>query len=260
MAVNTTNQTTVQLVRNATLKIKYATKTFLLDPMLAAKGELPSFAGISPNPTVVLPIPIDTLIDDVDCVLISHTHPDHFDAVAATTLNPEIPFIIQPADTDFFSQQPFKNVTVLNDTIELDGIAIHRTSGKHGQGKVLEKMGTVSGFVLQATGYPTLYIVGDSIWNDEVRQSCVAFDPDYIVVNSGGAILPPFAEDGPIIMDEKQVIELMEVATKAKVIAVHMEALDHCKVTRRSLRAKANENSTVSERLLIPDDGEIITL
>lgn len=251
---------TVQLFRNATLKINYAGKTFLLDPMFSDKGALPSFAGISQNPTVGLPFAIDTLLQNIDYIVVSHTHPDHFDTVAATTLAPYIPVLIQPADTDFFKEQPFENVKAISDKIRIDNITIHRTSGKHGKGKVLEKMGTISGFVFQATGYPTLYIVGDSIWNEQIRQNCIEFNPDYIVVNSGGAVLPPFAEDGPIIMDEEQVIALMEVASEAKVIAVHMEALDHCQVTRTSLRAKANEKNVTPDRLLIPNDGEIIRL
>lgn len=251
---------TVQLFRNATLKINYAGKTFLLDPMFSDKGMLPSFAGISQNPTVGLPFAVATLLQDIDYVLVSHTHPDHFDTVAAAMLGPDIPVLIQPDDIAFFKEQPFKNVKTITDKVVIDDVTIYRTSGKHGKGKVLEKMGTISGFVFQATGYPTLYIVGDSIWNEEIRQNCIAFNPDYIVVNSGGAILPPFAEDGPIIMDEEQVIALMEEASEAKVIAVHMEALDHCRVTRNSLRAKANEKNITPDRLLIPNDGETIRL
>lgn len=45
----------IQLIRNATLHITYAGHIFLIDPYLAAKHTMPSFAGISPNPLVDLP-------------------------------------------------------------------------------------------------------------------------------------------------------------------------------------------------------------
>ena len=35
----------VTQIRNATLKLNYGGKTFLIDPMLSKKGELPSFTS-----------------------------------------------------------------------------------------------------------------------------------------------------------------------------------------------------------------------
>jgi hypothetical protein len=37
--------------------------------------------------------------------------------------------------------------------------------------EILAQMGEVSGFVLQAENEPTLYIVGDSIWVEEVENA-----------------------------------------------------------------------------------------
>ena len=42
----------IQLIRNATMKITYAGRTILSDPMLAPKGDFKSFAGIARNPTI----------------------------------------------------------------------------------------------------------------------------------------------------------------------------------------------------------------
>ena len=41
---------TVQLVRNATLKIRYAGHTMLIDPVLADKGTLISALGVNKTP------------------------------------------------------------------------------------------------------------------------------------------------------------------------------------------------------------------
>ncbi|MEM7643627.1 MAG: MBL fold metallo-hydrolase [Pseudomonadota bacterium] len=70
-------------MRNATARLTYGGKTFLLDPTLSAKGALPSFAGIAPNPTAELPIPAEEIVNGIDIVIISHLHGDHFDGAAA---------------------------------------------------------------------------------------------------------------------------------------------------------------------------------
>ena len=64
------------------------------------------------------------------------------------------------------------------------------------------------------------------------------FNPDYIVVNSGGAIFPEFSKtDGPIIPDENEVMQILdELPSHIKLIAVHMDAIDHCQTTRAILR------------------------
>jgi hypothetical protein len=47
--------------------------------------------------------------------------------------------------------------------------------------EILAQMGEVSGFVLQAENEPTLYIVGDSIWVEEVENAITTFKPEIIV-------------------------------------------------------------------------------
>jgi L-ascorbate metabolism protein UlaG (beta-lactamase superfamily) len=120
-------------------------------------------------------------------------------------------------------------------------------------------MGTVSGFVLKAENQPTIYIVGDSVWIDEVEEAIQQFKPDYIVTNSGGAEMPGF-EGTPIMLNEEQTVTLVEASGNAKVIATHMGALDHCRTTRTSLRRTADEAKIASDKLLIPQDGERIKL
>lgn len=46
---------TVQLVRNATLKIRYAGHTMLIDPVLADKGTLISALGVNKTPGYTSP-------------------------------------------------------------------------------------------------------------------------------------------------------------------------------------------------------------
>lgn len=116
-------------------------------------------------------------------------------------------------------------------------------------------MGHVSGFVLQAAGEPTVYWAGDTVWCELVQQNIREFSPDIIITHSCGAAFP---EQEPIIMDCRQTLALAQAAPHAVVVAVHMEALDHCRVSRKMLRRKADQSSIDRSRLLIPEDGEIL--
>ena len=250
---------TVQLVRNATLVIDYAGKKILVDPMLSPKGAIDSWAGIQKNPTVELTIPVEEIVKDIDLVIVTHTHEDHFDKPASSTLKKSVELIMQPGDKEFFKKEGFINATVVEGQKVWNGITINRVEGKHGSGKVLEMMGKTSGFVLQAKNQPTVYIVGDTIWNEDIKKDIEKFKPDYIIVNSGGALMKDFS-DTPIIMNEVQTMALIAASGKAKVIAVHMDALDHCFTTRAILKKKASELKIGQDKLIIPEDGEKLIL
>lgn len=257
--IKSSSKASVQLVRNATLVIDYAGKKILVDPMLSPKGAFQSFAGIEKNPTIDLKMPISEITGGVDLVIVTHSHVDHFDAAASNALDKSVHLINQPADKDFFNKEGFTKAAVLDQQMEWNGISIHRVDGEHGSGKVLEMMGKTSGFVLMAKNQPTIYIVGDAIWTENINKNIKKFKPDYIVVNSGGAFIPGF-EKTPILMDDEATMALVAQSGKAKVIAVHMDALDHCRTTRTKLSEKAAEMNIGKEKLLIPQDGDVIKL
>ena len=253
------NKPQVQLIRNATLVIEYSGKKILVDPMLSPKGAIESWAGIQTNPTVELKVPIKDIVKSLDLVLVTHTHDDHFDKVASKTLDKSIALIHQPADKAFFEKERFTNATALQSSMLWNGINIHRIEAEHGSGEVLKLMGKTSGFVLEAKNQPTIYIVGDAIWTDAIKENIRKFNPDYIIVNSGGAAIKGY-ENTPIIMDEAQTMGLIAESGNAKVIAVHMDALDHCRTTRKSLSQKAAELNIGKDKLIIPQDGAVISL
>ncbi len=113
-------------------------------------------------------------------------------------------------------------------------------------------MGNVSGFVLRSDSNPTLYIAGDTIWCQEVHEALDRYHPSITVVNSGSA---QFLEGGPITMNAEDVVTVCHEAPDTQVIAVHMEAVNHCLLTRDSLREKIT-NAGLLDRVLIPADGQ----
>lgn len=83
MTATTLNaQNTVRLIRNATLKIQYSGKTILLDPLLGEKGSSVSALKVNKNPRVHLSMPVTEILENLDCVLLTHAHIDHYDDAA----------------------------------------------------------------------------------------------------------------------------------------------------------------------------------
>ena len=256
-------QNDVRLIRNATLKIQYAGKTILLDPMLGEKGTEMSALGVNLNPRVHLTMPVSEVLKGVDFVLLTHAHIDHYDPAARRLISKNMPWYVQPADYDSVAvKDHFRNTTVIKENVNVGGITIIRIAGNHGRGKLGEMMGASSGYVLKADGQPTLYVMGDCVWNEVTQKAVKEHQPEYIVVNSGGAILPPMSKtDGPIIPNEAETMQIIDdCPVNTRFIAVHMDAIDHCQTTRAILRNEARHHGTDMSRLIIPEDGESITL
>ncbi len=246
------------LIRNATLRLEYAGQLILVDPYLAAAKTLPAYAGKSENPLVDLPIPAEMVVEGAAAVLVSHTHTDHFDPVAQELLPKNLPLFCQPADAAFIAGKGFARVFPIATELSWRGIHIRRTDGRHGSSdSVLADMGTVSGFVLRAAGEPTLYLAGDTVWTDAVAAEIDRTCPDVIVTHSGGAV---WGDGEFIVMDAAQTVAVAEYAPHSKIIAVHLEALDHCTVSRKQLKKAAKKAGIGRKLLIIPADGETVKI
>ncbi len=249
----------VRLIRHATCVIHYGARVLLVDPMLGDPGVMPPIArspNPRPNPLVPLPMPAARALDGIEAFLVTHTHSDHWDAAATKLVPKDAALLIQPPDTVKFTDWGYAAAQPVADAVSWKGVTISRTGGQHGRGAVGERLAPVSGFVLSASGQPTLYIAGDTVWCPEVAAAIDAHTPDIIIVNAGAA---QFLEGGVITMDVDDVAQVCRAAPKARVIAVHMEAINHCVLTRSALRAGL-ERAGVKTPVLIPADGEELRL
>ncbi len=247
----------LQLLRNATLKLDYAGLTILIDPDFGPKHSRPSFTGRSPNPMTELPITTNEILDGVELVLVSHLHADHFDKVAQDLVPKHLPLICQPGDEEKIRSFGFRDVTPFTDELVVNGILLTRREGNHGSGPVLEEMGQVMGFTIEADGDPSIYWAGDTILYPPVRETIETMQPDIVITHSCGAKW----DDILIVMDAEQTVEVCRIAPeKTKIIATHMEALDHATVTRKDLQTYANALKIDKHKLIIPDDGETLHL
>jgi L-ascorbate metabolism protein UlaG (beta-lactamase superfamily) len=247
----------IQLLRHATIVISTDEARLLLDPMLGPAGEMPAIPDTpNPhrNPLVPLPVALDQLVSSVDAAIVTHIHRDHFDPVAGEALPKQLPLLVQPDDEAPIRAMGFTEVLPVETSRAWRGIEIVRTAGQHGHGEMAERMAPVSGYVLRAPGEPSLYVAGDTVWCDEVWQALDSFEPEVIVLNAGAA---QFLTGGPITMTAEDVAQVCNSAPQATVIAVHMEAINHCLLTRTGLRNSLAEQG-LAERVLIPADGAVL--
>jgi L-ascorbate metabolism protein UlaG (beta-lactamase superfamily) len=247
----------LRLIRHATLVVHFAGKTLLVDPLLADAATLPPVnrtPNPRPNPLVPLPAPAASILSGIDAVLVTHTHSDHWDAAAAKLVPPSSLLFVQPDDSEKLRGQGFEQLRAIETATTWETIRITRCGGEHGRGEVGRRMAPVSGFVLEAPGWPTLYIAGDTVWCPEVARVIEAHRPAAIVVNAGAA---QFLEGGPITMDAEDVLKTRDAAPAATIVAVHMEAINHCVLTRADLE-RAVGASRSRPRVVIPKDGETV--
>jgi L-ascorbate metabolism protein UlaG (beta-lactamase superfamily) len=233
------------LVRHATLLLDFEGRRVLVDPMLDEAGARPPVEN-SPNPRrnplVPLPLPPEELVGELDAVVVTHLHSDHFDDAAARLVPRNVPVFCQPGDESSLAALGLLARPVV-ERLDWDGLAVSRTGGRHGTGETAELLGPVSGFVLGE-----LYIAGDTIWCAEVEEAIAAHRPRVAVVNGGGA---RFLEGEPIVMTTDDVREV--AARVPAVVVVHLEAINHCLETRADVRAALPQ-------ALVPEDGETLEL
>ena len=265
VATSANAEISYQHIRNATAKIEIAGSTFLVDPYLAPKGSYAGFEGTinsqKRNPLIEMAEPVEKVLQGVDAVIVTHTHADHWDEYAQKVLPKTLPIFVQNAgDARIIRSQGFKDVRVVGKNTEFNKVKLSKTGGQHGTDQMYaipqlaELAGEAMGVVMQADGEKTLYIVGDTIWNEEVDFALNRYKPEVIVMNTGYAQLQGFS-DG-IIMGKADVAKARQVAPQADIITVHMDAVNHAAVTSDEMRKFVKENKL--SKVAVPKESEVL--
>lgn len=253
----------VQLIRNATIVVEYAGNKILVDPMFAKKGALAR--GPMPakdwnwkrNPNNELPLPIEDIIKDIDFMVLTHLHFDHWDKAAADALPKNLKIFVQDEnDKKAIKNSGFTDVEILTENSTFGDIQLSRTKAQHGNGFILKLAGLVAGIVLRHPSEKTLYIAADTIWYEEVGKTIAKFEPEVIVVNGGDN---RFIIGNQLVMGKEDIYKTHQAAPKADIIVVHMEGVYHNTLSRKELRQFVDQKS-IGKSIIIPEDGEKVSL
>lgn len=250
-------------LRNATVVVEFDRYVLLVDPMFSPKGAIPALRYVGRrwrrNPLVDLPDNSAEILRRVTHCLITHCqkgHFDHLDRLAVKWLrNRQIPVICMDGDAFYLSRkglnvQPLKERRIKQPFL---GGTILPIPCVHGRGVVGRLMAHGYGYLIERRRQPSLYIAGDTIFTSEVEHCLRTFQPDISILPAGGAY---FDMGGEIIMGAADMVTASRIST-GKVIANHLEALDHCPVTRKQL-GELRQQEALEETLLIPADGETL--
>lgn len=255
-----------QQIRGATSIITFDGAKFLLDPFFAPKGTcppVPSPYNTLSNPLVDLPLPVKEIID-VDAVIVTHMHHfDHFDTAAAEAIPKNMPVFVQSdKENEDMRKLGFTVVTTLvEEGVKFRDITIYRIEALHGSGVTADYYYKMRGFpseacgvVLSAPGEKVFYAAGDTVWFDGVRKALEKFKPDVIALNAANA---QFYDGTPILMGVDGLMEVAKSLPSARLIATHLDAVNHARTGRKEIAEFAHKNC-LETRLSIPNDGEMI--
>lgn len=233
----------------------------LVDPMLGRRGTAAApftLIRFKPkrNPILDLPDNAMDIVNKTTHCLITHLHPDHLDQAAEVFLKSNnTPVTCSARDEKELKKRGLNVVQTIDYWKQSNflGGTIEGIPAKHGYGFVSKPMGNVMGFYLELPDQPSLYLSSDTIYTSEVEKVLTEYKPDIGVVACGTAQLDLFK---PLLMTMEDIIKFVR-NSPAKVIANHLEAVNHCPTTREQLRAELTKNELI-DKVYIPKDGHVI--
>jgi L-ascorbate metabolism protein UlaG (beta-lactamase superfamily) len=254
----------MHFLRNATFLLHAGPHQILVDPMLGPPASLMSLTfvrGPQRNPLVPLPgsAELGQLAAASACVLTHcrYGHADHLDRPGIRLLaKHQIPVYAQARDQTYLQRRGLRVAPVHAGVRQpFLGGTLLPVPAQHGYDWLHWLMGPGLGYLIELPGEPSVYICGDTILTPAVAATITQHRPDVVIVPAGGARLDI---GRPILMTPDDVIRCIALAPD-RVVALHLEALNHCPTTRATIRQRA-EQAGLLHKVMIPEDGAVLQL
>ena len=251
-------------IRNATMILTFGEQHILVDPMLAPRGSLPSYRWLvkhrRKNPLVNMPGGISKQLKTVTCALVTHCqrgHVDHLDSFGINFLRERgLPVYCSMRDEAYLRKKGLHTIPLETGSEHpfLNVLTITPVPCRHGYGWITSLMENGVGYVIRYSVGPAVYIMGDTVLTPEARHAIEHYRPDWLILPAGGARLDV---GRPLLMTLEEIAQTVEMAP-GWVMLNHLEALDHCPVTRDELRQYLTKKGLM-DRVVIPADGDILS-
>ncbi len=255
-------------VGNATMVLRYGDLTLLTDPNFLHQGQRAYLGhGLTSKRLTEPALRVEDL-PDLDAVLLSHLHGDHWDRVAQRGLDHDVPIVTTPHASKRLQSRGFPRATGLrtwgSQTLTRNRTMLRITAmpGRHGPVLAQRLLPPVMGSMLEfgpldGTVALRLYISGDTVVIDDLAEIPSRYPAiDTGVFHLGGTTLP----GGMIVtMDGRQGADLLELVKPRTVVPVHFDDYGVMKSPLSDFRAEV-ERRGLGDRVRYVDRGQTISL
>jgi L-ascorbate metabolism protein UlaG (beta-lactamase superfamily) len=217
-------------IGNATTLIRFGALTLLTDPNFLHRGQRAYLGYGLTSKRLTEPALSIAELPQLDAVVLSHLHGDHWDRVAHRGLDHDLPVITTPHASRRLQWRGFPRATGLRTwtahTITRGSTTVRITSlpGRHAPGWIHLLLPPVMGSMLEfgTIANPEqlrIYLSGDTLMVQELKEIPARFPAiDAGVLHLGGTTLP----GGLLVtMNGRQGADLMELIKPATTIPVH---------------------------------------
>ncbi|WP_430868570.1 MBL fold metallo-hydrolase [Demequina aurantiaca] len=246
-----THHISLTLVGGPTVVFDYAGLRFLTDPTFDQPGPSGNLTKLT-GPAV----PRDG-IGSVDVVLLSHDeHEDNLDVSGRAAL----------ADAGLVLTTPEGGERVKNargmarwESVTVEGadavVTITAVAARHGSSAVKHLAGQVTGFVLEAEDWPTVYVSGDNASVEKAAQVAEKFPDVAVAVLFAGGAKAPSIGDVLLTLDAERAAQVAALWPDASIVPVHIDDWAHFTQPREAFLAQWVRFAPVS-RLAMAQRGQ----
>ncbi len=224
----------ITYIGNATLLIEYAGMTILTDPAFLGKGARIDLGYGVHSQRLTNPAMRVADLPELDGIVLSHMHPDHFDRVAERDLDRSVLIVTVPEAVDDLNQRGFIKTLALETwefwTCSCHGASITVTAlpARHGPAAIdlimPDVMGTMYEFRPRNSAQPfRLYVSGDTLAVGELDEIPERYpDIDLGILHLGGGKIYAVT----VTMDDRQGMEVLEKIAPKHAIPIHFDDYD----------------------------------
>jgi L-ascorbate metabolism protein UlaG (beta-lactamase superfamily) len=255
-------------IGTATTLIRYGDITLLTDPNFLHQGQRAYLGYGLTAKRLTEPALTPQQLPELDLVVLSHLHGDHWDRQAHRGLDRQVPIVTTPHASKRLQLRGFSRAVGLRTwgshelTKGSTRLRITSMPGRHAPGLLRRVLPPVMGSLLEfgSISRPVelrMYITGDTLFVDDLREIPVRYPAlDAAVLHLGGTRLPGGLM---VTMDAVQGANLLELLRPSLAIPVHYDDYGLFKSPLSDFRAEVNRRG-LADLVRFVDRGDTVNL